>query len=65
MFIDQGLEWFKEQEVEVTILDMMCELEWDRSRAKFVLKILSRKGLIYKSKQGNNCTPTLWKLTQS
>jgi len=65
LFIDQGLEWFKDQEVEVTILDMMCELGWERPRAKFVLKILAKKGLIYKTQQGNNCTPTLWTVTQS
>ncbi|MBU3734849.1 MAG: hypothetical protein FGM60_04485 [Candidatus Planktophila sp.] len=65
LFIDQGLEWFKDQEVEVTILDMMCELGWERTRAKFVLKILFKKGLIYKTQQGNNRTPTLWAVTQS
>lgn len=63
-FIDQALEWFKEQEVEVTILDLMCELEWERHRAKGVLRILSRKGLICCDKQGDNNNPTLWRLAK-
>lgn len=59
-YLHQALMWFEDQYVDVTILDMMCEMGWERHRAKGVLKSLEKKGLIRRSVSGNNCTPTLW-----
>jgi Mn-dependent DtxR family transcriptional regulator len=60
--IDQAMEWFAEQEVDVTIVDLMQEMDWSRPRAKGVLRILARKGLIKKTVQGDINNPTLWTL---
>jgi hypothetical protein len=59
-FIDQALEWFKKQEVDTTVVDLMYELEWPLHRARGVLRILERKGLIKKVSQGDHNNPTLW-----